>query len=516
MARSIVVGTAGHIDHGKSALVRALTGIDPDRLKEEQQRGITIDLGFAHFVAGDATIALVDVPGHERFVRNMLAGAGAIDAVLLVVAANEAVKPQTREHFEICRLLGITRGVIALSKADLVDDDMLMLAALDVRELVAGSFLQDAPLIAVSTLTSRGLDELRRALAALADGATRLGRDGVARLDVDRAFTRKGFGTVVTGTLVSGEVAVGGELALLPAGERVRVRGLHTHGAAVERAQAPRRLAINLGAVEVRDVPRGVTLATPDALPVARRADVLVRLLPSARPLPHGARVRVHHGAAEHIARLSIAAVRRDGPGAEWRAIAPGDAGVVIAPGGEAFVRLRFASPVVVTRGDRIVLRAPSPPATIGGAVVLDPEPPIAGVRRRGTLERFSAIADDDQWLTRWIADAGETGLSEQDLVRRGGLGRAAARTTIDQLVGRAGGVRIGTQVVDPAVAQSLARARAERMAPASGAAPATRARRTDAARHQHAGRGRGRRCRRRDARARAPRARARGGARRA
>jgi len=469
VARSIVVGTAGHIDHGKSAIVRALTGIDPDRLKEEQQRGITIDLGFAHLVVGDVTIALVDVPGHERFVRNMLAGAGAIDAVLLVVAANEAVKPQTREHFDICRLLGITRGVIALSKADLVDDDTLALAALEIRELVAGSFLEHAPLIPVSALTSRGLDELRAALATLADGTPRLGRDSVVRLDVDRAFTRKGFGTVVTGTLVSGETAVGAELSLLPAGHRVRVRGLHMHGAAVASAQAPRRLAINLGAVEVAEVPRGVTLATPDVLPVTRRVDARVTVLPLARPLAHGARVRVHHGAAEHIARVSIAAVRGDGPSAAWRGVAPGDAGVMIAPGAEGFVRLRFMAPVVVTRGDRIVLRAPSPPATIGGAVVLDPEPPLAGVRRRGTLERFQAIAADDEWLTRWLADAGESGLSELDLVRRGGLGSAAARTKIEQLVATAGAVRIGTQIVDPAIAESLARARAARVTPSTG-----------------------------------------------
>jgi len=469
VARSIVVGTAGHIDHGKSAIVRALTGIDPDRLKEEQQRGITIDLGFAHLVVGDVTIALVDVPGHERFVRNMLAGAGAIDAVLLVVAANEAVKPQTREHFDICRLLGITRGVIALSKADLVDDDTLALAALEIRELVAGSFLEHAPLIPVSAPTSRGLDELRAALAALADGTPRLGRDSVVRLDVDRAFTRKGFGTVVTGTLVSGETAVGAELSLLPAGQRVRVRGLHMHGAAVTQARAPRRLAINLGAVEVADVPRGVTLATPDVLPVTRRVDAHVTVLPFARPLAHGARVRVHHGAAEHIARVSIAAVRGNGPSDPWRSVAPGDAGVIIAPGGEGFVRLRFTAPVVVTRGDRIVLRAPSPSATIGGAVVLDPEPPLAGVRRRGTLERFQAIADDDEWLTRWLADAGESGLSEPDLVRRGGLGSAAARTTFEHLVAKAGAVRVGTQIVHPAIADSLARARAARVTPTTG-----------------------------------------------
>jgi selenocysteine-specific elongation factor len=226
----IVIGTAGHIDHGKSALVKALTGTDPDRLKEEQERGITTDLGFAHLDAGAVTLSFVDVPGHERFVRNMLAGAGGIDAVLLVVAADEAVKPQTREHFDIARLIGIDRGVIALTKADLADADMRELAALEVRELIAGSFLERAPVIPVSARTGEGLPALVEALAAQARPEARLARAGVVRLPVDRVFSVKGFGTVVTGTLVSGAIAEGDALAVLPAGQRVRIRGIHVHG----------------------------------------------------------------------------------------------------------------------------------------------------------------------------------------------------------------------------------------------------------------------------------------------
>src|SRR5262245_7069883 len=238
--RSLVIGTAGHIDHGKSALVQALTGIDPDRLQEEKARGITIDLGFAHLERGEVSLAFVDVPGHERFVRNMLAGAGGIDAVLLVVAADEAVKPQTREHFEICKLLGVERGLVALTKADLADREMRTLAAAEVRELVAGSFLQGAPVLPVSARTGEGLDALVAAMSALAGGPRRLARPGVTRLPIDRVFTVRGFGTVVTGTLVSGRLAVGDALVVEPGGREVRVRGLHVHGSAVTEAVAPR------------------------------------------------------------------------------------------------------------------------------------------------------------------------------------------------------------------------------------------------------------------------------------
>src|SRR5262245_60614256 len=279
MARaSIVVGTAGDIAHGKSALVKALTGTDPDRLKEEQERGITIDLGFAHATIGAVDVGFVDVPGHERFVRNMLAGAGGIDAVLLVVAADESVKPQTREHFEICRLLGIERGLIVLTKSDLADPDMLDLAALDVRELVAGSFLEPAPIVPVSARTGAGLDALRAAIASIARTSVRPGRGDAVRLPIDRVFTVKGFGTVVTGTLVAGRVSENDELIALPDDRRVRIRGLQVHGQPVRTVESPHRVAVNLGSVDVHTLARGVTLATPASLPVTRRVDVHVEL----------------------------------------------------------------------------------------------------------------------------------------------------------------------------------------------------------------------------------------------
>jgi len=308
MSNSVVIGTAGHIDHGKSSLVLALTGTDPDRLKEEKARGITIDLGFAHARIGQVDVAFVDVPGHERFVKNMLAGVGGIDAVLLVVAADEAVMPQTREHFAICRLLRIPRGVIALTKTDLVDADMVELAAMDVRALVAGSPLEGAPIVPVSARTGAGLDALRDALAAVASAAGSRGAAGAPRLPIDRVFSMRGFGTVVTGTLTQGTLRVDDELVVLPSERRVKIRGLQVHGAGQTAAEAGRRVAVNLGGVDVADISRGDTLTADGAFAVTRRFDAIVELLPDAKPLRHGARVRFHHGTAELLARVALAA----------------------------------------------------------------------------------------------------------------------------------------------------------------------------------------------------------------
>ncbi len=440
--RSLVIGTAGHIDHGKSALVKALTGTDPDRLKEEQERGITIDLGFAHLNLGELQVAFVDVPGHERFVRNMLAGAGGIDAVLLVVAADESVMPQTREHFEICCLLGIERGVVVITKSDLVDADTTDLVALEVRELTANSFLANAEILPVSARTGAGLDALRLALANLAGVPLRQGRPGVVRLPVDRVFSVKGFGTVVTGTLVSGCVREGDELVVLPDGRPVRVRGLQVHGRPVARADAPRRLALNLGAIDVAELSRGVTLSTPRALAVTRRIDARLSLLGDARPLRHGSRVRVHHGTDELLGRVAVAAIRE--PNAEWRRIETGERAVSIPPGAEAFVRLRLERPAVLTRGDRAVIRAFSPAGTIGGSLVLDPEPLKGGVRRAATFDRFQDLdihlgrpsggPQDERFAEVWLRDAGLGGMTAADLVRRGGLDPEGAAHLIDNL----------------------------------------------------------------------------------
>ena len=448
--KTTVIGTAGHIDHGKSALVRALTGIEPDRLKEEQQRGITIDLGFAHATIGDTLVAFVDVPGHERFVRNMLAGAGGIDAVLLVVDARESIKPQTREHFDICRLLGIERGLVALTKSDLVDAAAIERAGAAVATLVKGSFLEGAPVIPVSAVTGEGLPRLREGLAALAGHRARSDREDVARLSIDRAFTMRGFGVVVTGTLVSGAIAVGDALSVLPAAHAVRVRGLQAHGRSAERVVAPHRVAVNLAGLDLADVRRGMTLATIATLPVTTRIDARVDLLPSARELTHNARIRVHHGAGESLARVSIAAT--SDPEGNWTGVRAGDAGAAVAGGRAAYVRFRFEQPVALTRDDRLVLRATSPQMTIGGARVLDPQPPASGVRRPGAMDRFRALDAAGEPEAIWIVELAGQGMTPGDLVRRAACDTPEAERRLHALERDGGAVSIGSRYYDAAL----------------------------------------------------------------
>ncbi|HEY3121020.1 MAG TPA: selenocysteine-specific translation elongation factor, partial [Vicinamibacteria bacterium] len=314
--RSLIVGTAGHIDHGKSALVRALTGTDPDRLKEEKERGITIDLGFAHLDLGAGLVAsFIDVPGHERFVRNMLAGAHGIDAVLLAVAADESVMPQTREHFHICRLLGVERGLIALTKCDVADADSQALAEIETREMVAGSFLEGAPVLRVSARTGEGLDALREALRTLAGSTSARAADGLLRLPIDRAFTLRGFGTVVTGTLVSGGLAVGEEVEALPSRRRARVRGLQVHGSPEQRVSAGHRTAVNLAGIEVDELSRGDVLARPGTFTPTSILDVEIALLSGVRPLADQTRLRVHIASAEVLARVRLLQPRPIEPG---------------------------------------------------------------------------------------------------------------------------------------------------------------------------------------------------------
>jgi len=374
--RHLVIGTAGHIDHGKSALVRALTGIDPDRLKEEKVRGITIDLGFAHERYGDVTFAFVDVPGHERFVKNMLAGASGIDCVLLVVAADESVMPQTREHFEICRLLHVPDGVVAITKCDLVDAETLELVRLEARELVSGSFLEAAPLIAVSAQTGQGLGELRRALAAVGARLPRRDAGGPVRLPIDRSFSIKGFGTVVTGTLASGRIEPEMDLRLLPSRRAAKVRNLQVHGEKQPVAVAGQRVAINLAGVDVAEIDRGDALIQPDTVTATRRLDARVELLPAAAPLKHGSRIRFHQGTSEVIGRAALGWAA----GEEAGGAAPLSA---LAPGGDAYLRVHLERPAVLARGDRFILRAYSPAVTIAGGVVLDPQP-VRGRMRTG------------------------------------------------------------------------------------------------------------------------------------
>ena len=423
----LVVGTAGHIDHGKSSLVQALTGIDPDRLKEEKVRGITIELGFAHATMGDARIAFVDVPGHERFVRTMLAGVGGVDFVMLIVAADESVMPQTREHFDICRLLGLRDGCVVITKVDAADADTRELVAMEVAELVRGSFLEAKPIVEVSARTGQGLEALRAVLGAAAGRPRARPESGAVRLPIDRVFTMRGFGTVVTGTLVSGTVHAGDELCLVPGAATPKVRNLQVHGRSEATALAGQRTAINLGGVELSEVSRGQTLASPHSLSVTRRADVSLDLLASVRALKHGARVRVHHGTAEVFARVSLA-------GADV---------ADVGGGATALARLRLESPAVLTRGDRVILRAYSPPLTIGAATVIDPAPATPGVRSAAGLRRLQelATADGRQALAAMVRDRGLRGIPISDAVARAGLWPAEVPDVI-QALDKAGAVR--------------------------------------------------------------------------
>jgi selenocysteine-specific elongation factor len=449
MTRSLVVGTAGHIDHGKSALVRALTGIDPDRLKEEQERGITIDLGFAHYEADGITYAFVDVPGHERFVKNMLAGVGGIDCILLVVAADESVKPQTREHFDICRLLRIPAGIVALTKADLADADMLELVAIETRELVEGTFLADAPMIPVSARTGRGLDDLRAALASLAHATPRARRpDAPVRMPIDRVFSVKGFGTVVTGTLAAGTIREEAELAVLPSGRSVKVRGVQVHGRRAPEARAGQRTAVNLGGIDVAELNRGDTLADADTLQPSRIIDAVVELLPTAKPLKNGARIRLHQGTSELLGRVSVA---RE---------------TAIEPGQEAYARLRLESPAIVTRGDRFILRAYSPPVTIAGGAVLDPDPPRGPIRTRAGLERLARLDPrqhgEDDAAAAFVEERGGAGLTPRALIARSGAVPAEQNARMARLaqagrVANVGPVLVSTRVLADLAARVVA-----------------------------------------------------------
>jgi selenocysteine-specific elongation factor len=415
--RHVVVGTAGHIDHGKSTLVMALTGTDPDRLREEKERGITIDLGFAHTTEQDVVLSFVDVPGHERFVRNMLAGVGGMDLVMLHVAADESVMPQTREHFEICRLLHVPAGLVVLTKGDLAEPGMRDVVRLEVQELVAGSFLEGAPILQVSARTGEGIPELRRTLAALARTSLPRTADGAPRLPIDRVFSLKGFGTVITGTLIAGRLTRDDELVLLPSGRAVKVRGLHVHGEAEATAFAGQRVAVNLGGVEVAEISRGETLTRHDAVTVTRRVDARLELLPSARPLRHGARVRFHQGTRELPARVVLST------------------GDVVEPGASASVRIHLAAPAVLVRGDRFIIRAHSPLETIGGGSVLDPSPPRRGVRNPAGQTRLARLTGSDvDALAVMTSETGLSGLPVSQVIARAGVPLATHRAVIDDL----------------------------------------------------------------------------------
>jgi selenocysteine-specific elongation factor len=406
--RSVIVGTAGHIDHGKTSLVRALTGVDADRLPEEKRRGITIDLGFAELDLGDVRVGFVDVPGHERFVKNMLAGAHGIDLVALVIAADEGVMPQTREHFDICKLLGIKSGLVVLTKTDMVDEELLELVRAEAEELVAGSFLEAAPVVAASARTGQGIEELKARLREAALNVPVRSSDAVTRLPVDRSFTMRGFGAVVTGTLVAGEVTEGQELELLPAHARVRVRGVQVHGAGVREAHAGQRTAVNLSGVEAAGVERGMVLAPVGRLQPTQIIDARVTLLEDApRTLRTRQRVRVHHGAAEVLARVAV--LEESGE---------------IEPGMNGLAQLRLEAPVVALPGDRFIIRSYSPQHTVAGGEILDAHAAKHRGRERAVARaRLSALADADHAgrLAFFVESAGERGLRRAEAAARTG-----------------------------------------------------------------------------------------------
>ena len=419
--KHIVVGTAGHIDHGKTELVKALTGVNTDRFKEEQERGITIDIGFAPLQLGTSlTVGFVDVPGHERFVKNMLAGIWGIDLVLLVIAADESIKPQTREHFDICSLLSVRHGLVALTKCDLVDEDITQLATMEIREFVKGSFLQDAPIVPVSARTGSGLDALREALAGAAQRVV-TGRDSrLLRLPVDRAFSMKGFGTVVTGTLISGRLREGDEVAIYPEGGRCRVRGVQTHGRAVTEAHAGQRTAVNLQGCALDEVKRGNVLAHPDAIQPASLLDVKITLLSSTGlPLRQMDRVRFHQGTSELFARVRLFE------------------GDECPPGGEAFAQLRLERPACCVSGDRFVLRRYSPMTTIGGGVVLDTMPDKHRGRADGErLRRLRGLEGSGRLdAVRLFAGAAPAGTPLSTLARRAGCSIDEVREKMDDIL---------------------------------------------------------------------------------
>jgi len=432
--KSIIIGTAGHIDHGKTALVKALTGIDADRLEEEKRRGITIDLGFAHLELAAPSgeklrFGFIDVPGHERFVRNMLAGVGGMDLVLMVIAADESIKPQTREHFEICRLLSIPRGITVITKADLVDEDTLSVVKMEIEDFVRGSFLDvsRSPVVAVSALKGTGLDELKREIIRLAAEARARDTEALFRLPIDRVFVMKGFGAVVTGTLIAGKVKKEEEVEVFPPRKRARVRGVQVHGAMTEQAIAGQRTALNLAGMQAEELARGMTLTAPGVFETTQRIEVQLALLKDAKVLKNRARVHLHAFTSETIAEVALHGVNE------------------LKPGATAFAQLRTAEPLLLLPGDRAILRQFSPVITIGGAVVLDafPLPRQKPNALQAFLQTQSSGSRQEALLAR-IARRGHEALSLAAAVRETGLKSSVLQPMIAALVQQKQVIQVG------------------------------------------------------------------------
>lgn len=406
--KRIIIGTAGHIDHGKSSLVLALTGVDPDRLKEEKERGVTIDIGFADLRVGDVHFGLVDVPGHERFIKNMLAGAHGVDLVLLVIAADEGLMPQTREHFDICRLLEVKTGLIVLTKIDAAEYELIEMVETEAIDYVKGSFLEGVPVVRVSSRTGEGIEPLKAALLKIASKAIERDDRAVARLPIDRAFTVKGFGVVVTGTLIAGQIKIGDELEILPSSKlRARVRTIEVHGKSVTVARAGERTAVNLQGVDLAQVERGQAVAPFGRLAVSSMFDVDFQLLKSSpKPLRSRARVHLHLGTAQVMARVVLL----------------GDQEAT--PGQRRLAQLRLESPILAIPGDHFILRGFSPAVTIGGGLILDSLPEKHRLRdfeaAAARLKTLAAANELDR-IPLFVEMAGEIGMTHDEIATRSG-----------------------------------------------------------------------------------------------
>jgi selenocysteine-specific elongation factor len=412
--KTIIIGTAGHIDHGKTALVKVLTGIDTDRLKEEKERGITIELGFAHLsLPSGQQVGVVDVPGHERFVKNMVAGAMGMDLVVLVVAADEGVMPQTTEHLEICRLLGVKKGLVVLTKKDLVEKEWLEMITEDVSDFVSGTFLEDAPVLAVSSVTGDGLDELLRVLEEMVSEVVPKAPVGPYRLPVDRVFSVKGFGTVVTGTSISGQIRLGDEVSIYPKRMTTRIRGIQIHGKEAQEAHPGMRTALNLQGIDKEDVNRGDVMATPGSLHASYLLDLkFLYLASSDRPLRHRSPVRFHVGTTEVIGRVLLQ-------------------GDELVPGSEAYIQIMLKDPVAVLSGDHYVIRSYSPIRTIGGGEILHPVPRRRKRTRPALWAELDILAKGEpaDIIGYHLERAGVRGLSRSELAMRSSIyGKRLAR----------------------------------------------------------------------------------------
>ncbi len=427
--RPLVLGTAGHIDHGKTALIKAMTGVDTDRLKEEKERGITTELGFTHLTLPSGNeVGIVDVPGHEKFVRHMVAGASGIDCVLLVVAADEGVMPQTVEHVQICRLLGVKKGLIAITKCDLVDKEMQELVREDIRDLVKGTFLENAPVYSVSSVTREGIPELVQAIEDVTKNMQQRETEQIFRLPIDRVFTMKGFGTVITGTLISGELQTGDEIEILPSGKRCRVRGIQVHNQRVDVSFASQRTAVNLLGVEKGEVQRGEVLVHPGTLEPTHRLDGFLTVLPTAEhPITHASIHRFHVGTSLHLARIYLMDAEQLGPSEE------------------GYAQFVFKEPVIALPGDRFVVRGSGRIQTLGGGEILSVHPPRRKRGSRQTLESLRLLREGTkrEKVLFYIRENGIRGVTFPRLMELTNLSRTELTQTLEKAVGASEVARI-------------------------------------------------------------------------